>query len=1094
MARPMPGTLTTATVLFTDIVDSTATRSRLGEDLADRHFDRVYMLLRGVATAQGAVFVKSLGDGLMAVFESATAGLDAVSAIERALAAENDRAPEAISIRAALSAGDVRWQEHDISGLPAIEAARLVDMAESGQVLCTDLVRRLALGRGRHDFKDLGGLSARGLPETLHAHELQWHHADDQSDRLAPWLAGSHMLPLVGRDRELEVIERALDEAEFGARVMILEGDAGVGKTRLASVAVRRALGRRFTVLAGRCTDPARLPYEPMAAAVDRLVRTSPELMLRAGVDQACGQLVRLAPALAAPPLSLSVPPPTEPVSDRYQLVAAMRTMFERLAAVRPMLLVIDDLQWATTESLQLLRTLLWDAEDLPLLVLATARPIPDQPGPTVIELRGLQAESRVVRIAPLHLDDVTAALSSAPHHAAAHGRPIAVAEGDAVRLHHVTGGNAFLVTEVIRDLAAGGDLDRLTVPGSVTRMVLDRLSRLGPDARTLGNVLAVGEQLNAAALRIAMEVDPSRFVTAAEEVLATGLVTMSSTGQCQYSHELTRTAAYAALSTPRAGMLHGRVADALRAADPTIMETRPYVVATHLLAAAERDRDPLRIAEAVEAVEDAAKDAVARLAHGEAVAWYRSLVKLLEDGPAASSERLAAALVHCGREMWLAGDPQARPTLARAAELAERIGRNDLIVAAAVAGDRGFFSTTALADPQRIGLLTRARELVDPRDLRTSALLTAQLAAELTWARDSDRRYALSDEALDLARRSGDPRTIVGVLGLRSFTVIPAEPLERRIRHGDEMLEAARRTGDDLALFHATFQRIPVALDRGDFAQVAQSLERSGELARRLAQPHLVWLVGMCRTGQVIMRGDLAGAETAARETLADGTTIGRRLEAMAFYSEQIAEIRRLQGRLGELRDRFRRIARSPQIDPVHAILRTLCELGDEAAGPLLDSVLAEQGGIIPREDLAQRSALDNLAFAACRLGRADLFGPLYEALEPQGETFGISAVAHHCGHHYLAHLAAARGALQRAMDHFEAAAQVHERCEAPLLMAESLLDWADLADRAGAPGGGGAPGAGGPVAARLRRRCADLLAGRGAVLLDRRLAEGGG
>jgi len=341
-----------------------------------------------------------------------------------------------------------------------------------------------------------------------------------------------------------------------------------------------------------------------------------------------------------------------------------------------------------------------------------------------------------------------------------------------------------------------------------------------------------------------------------------------------------------------------------------------------------------------------------------------------------------------------------------------------------------------------------------------------------------------LSDEAVALARRSADPRTIVSVLGLRSFTVIPAEPLERRIRYGDEMLEAARGTGDDLALFHATFQRIPVALDTGDFARVAESLERADELAQRLAQPHLVWLVSMCRTGLIIMRGDIARAEHASREMLDMGATIGHRLEAMTFYAEQIAEIRRLQGRLGELRDRLRRIAPSPQADPVHAVLRYLCELDDEAAGLMLDRVLAAQG-VIPREDMAQRSALDNLAFAACRLGRDDLIQPLYEALEPQGETFGISAVAHHCGHHYLAHLSAACGTVRRAMDHFEAAARVHERCGAPLLMAESLLDWAELADRTHASG---------TLPAELRRRCADLLAGRGAVLLERRLTEGGG
>jgi class 3 adenylate cyclase len=1089
MALPPPGTLTTATVLFTDIVNSTETRSRLGEERADHHFEHVYKLLRGVVGAGGAIFTKSLGDGLMAVFESATAGLDAITAVERALIADNRWAMEATSIHAALSSGDIRWQEDDISGQPAVEAAQLVETAEGGQVLCTDVVRRLARDRGLHEFQDQSGPATEGLPDNVRTCELLWQHADDRSEWLAPWLAGGHILPFVGRERELAILDGALDAIQSGTSLVILQGDPGVGKTRLVSVVAQRASNKGFTVLAGRCTDPARLPYEPMAAAIDRLVRTSPDLLLRAGVDQECGQLVRLAPSLSAPPLSLSVPAVPEPVkrhqltavSERHQLVAAMRTFFERLAKVRPVLLIIDDLHAATTESLQLLRALLWDTEKLPLLIVATSRPVPDLPDsaeadPAVLELHELQAESRVVPVPPFRLDDVTEALSSVG------GPAVKVAKQEAARLHQVTGGNAFLVAEVIRDLAGGGTLGRLTVPDSVTRMVRERLSRLSREARHLVNVLAVGEQLTSAALRTAMDVDHLRFLTAAEEVLATGLVSMPPTGWCQFSHELTRTAIYDGLSSPRAGLFHGRVADALRTSEPKIMEHRPYVVATHLLAAAERDRDPQRTAEAVVAVERAAEDAIDRLAHGEAVAWYRRLVQLLEDGPAASAERLAEALVRCGRAMWLAGDPRARATLVRAAELAEGSDRKDLIVEAALAGDRGF--STAHPDPQRIDLLTRARELVEPADVRTRALLTAQLAAELTWAQDSHRRFALSDEAVALARRSQDPRTIASVLGLRSFTVIPAEPLERRIQYGEEMLEAAQRTGDDLALFHATFQGIPVALDTGDFERVAESLEQAEELAQRLAQPHFVWLVKMCRTGLIIMRGGIARAEHASGEMLEMGTAIGRRLEAMAFYAEQMGEVRRLQGRLGELRGRLRQKAPGPQLDPVHAVLRYLCELDDEAAGPLLDRIIDERG-LIPPENMAQRSALDNLAFAACRLGRHELIRPLYEALEPQAETFGISAVAHHCGHHYLGLLSAASGAVQRAIDHFAAAARVHERCGAPLLMAESLLDWARFVDETRA---------GGPDPAVLRRRCAELLNGHGAVLLERRLAEEGG
>ncbi|MEU6787010.1 AAA family ATPase [Nonomuraea angiospora] len=1065
-----PGTLTTATILFTDVVSSTAMRIRLGEERANVVFRRLYQLLRSVVTASGSTFTKSLGDGLMAVFDSATAGLDAVIAVQQAVADENERAPDKISIRAALAAGDVCWGHDDVSGLPTVEAARLVAIAEGGQVLCTDLVRRLAQGRSRHEFKDLGRLPGKGLREPLHTYELHWQSADHhQAAGLAPWLEDGHVLPFVGRDEELRALDGELAAAEFGSGLVILQGDSGVGKTRLASEVARRALKRQFTVLAGRCTDPARRAYEPIAGAVERLARTSPALLLRAGVDQQCGQLVRLAPSLAAPPLSLEVPPATEPVSERYQLMAAARTLVERLTTVRPVLLVIDDLQWATLESLQMLNALMWDSEALPLLVLATSRPLPvGSPAESAMpELHKLTADSRTIEVPSFGLDEVSHALAQVP------------GGGDSELLHRITGGNAFLVSEVVRELAAGKELDGLTVPDSVTRMVMARLSQLHPDARDLVNLLAVGERMESAELRAGLGLDEARFVAAVEEAMGAGLVTMSDGGSCRFSHELTRTALYAKLSAPRAGLLHGKVADALCRTDPRAMETRPYVVATHLLAAAEHGRDPVRVSAAADAAVHAAQHALAGLAHREAVTWYQRVLDLLADFPGATLERRAELLVECGRAMWLAGDPDARQTLVRAADLARQCERSDLIVIAALGGDRGFSTISAAPDQQRIALLTEARRLVDSTDLSTRALLAAQLASELIWAPDGERRFALSDEAVALARKSGDPRTLAGVLGQRSLTIIPADPLHQRHRDGDEMLEAARRTGDDLALFHAYVQRTPPVLDGGDVTRAAMLLGEADELARRLAQPHLNWLIGYSRAGLTLMQGDLAQAESEAQAALRLGSEIGRRLEAVAIYSSQIGEIRRLQGRLWELRDRYRRAAQAPRVDPVHAILRYLCELADEEAGPLLDRILAD-GGAVPPRNMAHRPALDNLAVAASRLGRAELAEQLYGSLAADGETFGHGAVAHHCGHHYLAHLCVATGSPQRAAEHFEAAAEVHERRGVPLMLAESLLDWADLLD------GGEVSG---PKPADLRKWCASLLPGRGAILLERRL-----
>jgi hypothetical protein len=231
-------------------------------------------------------------------------------------------------------------------------------------------------------------------------------------------------------------------------------------------------------------------------------------------------------------------------------------------------------------------------------------------------------------------------------------------------------------------------------------------------------------------------------------------------------------------------------------------------------------------------------------------------------------------------------------------------------------------------------------------------------------------------------------------------------------------------------------------------------------------------------------MLGDVTAAEQAAGRALDLGVLAGRRMEAVAFYSEQLVEIRRVQGRLGEVIEGLRAAATHLVVDPVNAVMRYLCEGGVDDVEALFDDAIARRG-LPPRRDLAQRAALDNLAFVATRLGRLDEIDILYNALLPHADTFGHSAVAHPCGHHYLAMLAAARGDVDTASEHFAAAATLQERTGTPLLLAESLVDWLDLLVASRSPR---------DVIERVRGRATAALAGRSAPALTNRLAPAGG
>ena len=164
----------TVSVLMTDLVGSTAMADRLGaaaaEELRQEHFG----LLRGALERTAGREVKNLGDGLMAVFSSASQALACAAQMQQAVEARNRRAEEHLGVRIGVSLGEATAEDGDYFGEPVVESARLCAHAEGGQIVVNALVRQLAGSRDGHSFHSLGGLELKGISEPVQAFELQW--------------------------------------------------------------------------------------------------------------------------------------------------------------------------------------------------------------------------------------------------------------------------------------------------------------------------------------------------------------------------------------------------------------------------------------------------------------------------------------------------------------------------------------------------------------------------------------------------------------------------------------------------------------------------------------------------------------------------------------------------------------------------------------------------------------------------------------------------------------------------------------------------------------------------------------------------------
>src|SRR6476646_8096228 len=178
----------TATFVFTDLVDSTATAARLGPAAAEELRQAHFRLLRGAVSATAGVEVKNLGDGLMVMFSSPSRALACAVGMQQAIERHNRSDVEPLGVRIGVSAGEAVEEDGDFFGDPVVEAARLCAAAEGGQILAADLVRMMVGRHATQVFVEVGPLVLKGLPEPVNAVEVQWEPA-----------SGTGSVPLPGR-------------------------------------------------------------------------------------------------------------------------------------------------------------------------------------------------------------------------------------------------------------------------------------------------------------------------------------------------------------------------------------------------------------------------------------------------------------------------------------------------------------------------------------------------------------------------------------------------------------------------------------------------------------------------------------------------------------------------------------------------------------------------------------------------------------------------------------------------------------------------------------------------------------------------------
>jgi class 3 adenylate cyclase/tetratricopeptide (TPR) repeat protein len=638
------------TVMICDLVGSTALSARLDPEDMGGVIDAYHAVCARIVLNYDGFLSEFRGDGIIAYFgypraheddaeRTVRAGLDIIAA----MAGLETRAREPLSVRIGIATGLVMVgdlggegmiREHAIVGDAPNLAARLQALVPPGTVVVSEATRRLLGDAFR--LQDLGRHEVKGISEAVVAWAVEGLSTPETRFKTVHPLA---LTDLIGRDGEIEILRERCGVAWKGdGQIMLISGEAGIGKSRLAAGLAERIAGESFALLRYQCS-----PYHinsalrPIIEQLERAARfkegdTADQRLdkLEALLAKSTSRAQEAAPLFASllslpfgdryPPLALSS------TQQRRQTHAALLDQLEDLARRQPILIVFEDVHWADATSLELIDLTVERVRQLPVLALFTFRtefepPWAGLPNVSSLVLRRLDrtgVETMISRVTGGRAlpPEVTKEIVTKTD-----GNPLFVTE--------LT--KAVLEAGILREDANGfrldGPLPSLAIPATLQDSLMARLDRLISVKEISQIASVIGRDFSYSLLRAVVGREESALKHALAELAQAELVySVGELPEATYSfkHALVRDAAYESLLKSRRQQLHGQIARVLEEGFVGNVASQPEVVANHFTEAGLVDR-------AIDYWLKAGNLALSRSANAEAVKHLRKGVELAQ-------------------------------------------------------------------------------------------------------------------------------------------------------------------------------------------------------------------------------------------------------------------------------------------------------------------------------------------------------------------------------------------------------------------------------------------------------------------------------
>jgi class 3 adenylate cyclase/predicted ATPase/tRNA A37 threonylcarbamoyladenosine biosynthesis protein TsaE len=928
------------TVMFCDLVGPTALSARLDPEETREIIGAYHRCCAEQITKVGGFVAKYMGDGVLAYFGYPQAHEDdterAVRAgLELTAAVAAVKSPVPLQTRVGIATGlavvgdligSGAAQEQAIVGETPNLAARLQGVAEPNMVIIADGTRRL-IG-DLFELQDLGAKDLKGIAGPARVWAVLRARAVESRFEA---LHGTGLTELVGRDEDMELLARRWSRAKAGeGQVVLLSGEAGIGKSRLTAALMERLAGEPHTRLRYFCsprhTDS---PLYPIIGQMERAAGLAHGDTPRARLDKLDTVLAQTSTSIEDAALfaeMLSLPndgryPPLAlaPQQRRQRTLEALSAQLTALAGQKPVLTVFEDVHWIDPTSLEALGRTVYRIKTLPALLIVTYRPEFDAPWVgqshvTSLTLNRLGKRAAAAIIARLIGSERLSGDVMAEIVERTDGIPLFVEEMTRAVLEAES-------DDVAMRTLAGVPSPALAVPASLHASLMARLDRLGPAKEVAQIGAAIGREFSHALLASVAHRPEAELGSALDRLVQADLLSRQGTPpQATYlfRHALVQDAAYGTLLREPRRALHACIAETLEAGFADIVERQPELLARHCSEAG-------LIEKAARLWGQAGQRSLDRSALVEAaVQLNRALAQIATLPQTAALRReeikLQVGVVNALMHTKGYAAPETKASLDRAHSLieqAEALGEppEDRLLLFSVlhafwAANAYAFNGDALRDlaAQFLALAEMQRATVPltvgHRLMGTSLLLTGDLMEARAHL---DRAIALCDttEHRSLATRFGVDLT-AAVLSRRSLALWLLGYAKAALADAHHAIEDAREIEHAATLMHALATTLLTLVHCGNYAtasaQCAELVALAGEKGALLWKAY-----GMMMQGCI---SALTGNASKAVEMIASGITAWRSTGATGWTPIYLSYLASAYTKLGQFDDAWHSIA----------------------------------------------------------------------------------------------------------------------------------------------------------------------------------------